>query len=139
MIKLLYPFIIAALIVLFTAAAHAEDGACHADGENVVCTKVGFDKLVDVVLDERARADIAEARFKSSKADVDTLRIALDKCATVKVDEPSARRPALAYAAGVIGSAAVAISPFIQSRSAQAALASLGLVMVGAGFSFVIP
>jgi hypothetical protein len=123
----------------FASVAHAAECAEANGGRDVTCTRRGYDALVAAVLDERERADTAEVTLKASKADCAAMQAALEKALLARPTPTDPVRPAAAYAAGVFGSALIAASPLVHSPSAQTSMAVVGLLLVGAGFSFVIP
>jgi hypothetical protein len=123
--------------------AKVANGECRNVGPDVVCDKPGFDKLVDRCVGFDAAAKTCALRLDAAKAQAEESKKALDACiASIPPPpkKPSALRPALGYAAGVIGAVALTAALAADLDTGNRVLVgAAGVVGVGVGVAFVLP
>lgn len=120
-----------AVVLMGAVVARATEQPCHRDGSNVVCTKEGFEKLVDATIDFKAQAQDTTLKLTARERDLDT-------CITAK-PQPPMGRTLLSYVAGIFGAAMSVASAHVANPTMQSALLGVGLVLIGGGAAFVIP
>lgn len=134
--------IVSLLISLFLAAyAFADEPACKATGETVVCQRAGFDKLVDKCVGFDAAAKACGIRLAEAERAVSETGAMLNQCLTRPVPPPpppppASRRPLVGALVAAVGGAVLAGA--VASDASGAWVVAGGVVTV-AGVALAIP
>ena len=123
-------------LILMTGVAWADESPCRRDGDNVVCQRDGFDKLVKKLIDEKARADVLDVKLTSVTADLGAVTTALRTCEAAKPPQRSVGPVVTAAIGAAVLTAAVAIDLTVVGRVAGAVV---GLAAVGVGITLALP
>lgn len=135
--------------------ARAEDVAparpCVPQGDTVVCQRPGFDALVRATLDAKAAAKTCGVQLDAMTRERDDTVAGMSAMQKKLEDvlatppppppKPSALRPAVGFALGVVGTVAVAVAPVLTEASlgARMGLGAGGVVAIGTGLWLVLP
>lgn len=136
-----------ALALAPTTARAADD--CRRSGEEIVCKAEGFDLLVRELLEARARGDSCQLKLEEADRRLVDAGSELSACRAACLvspspiptpAQPSTWRPVLAFALGVGGAAATALS-FVGAIPAEGriALGVGGVAALAGGVVFVLP
>lgn len=134
---------LALAILLVPMLAWADEAPCRRDGDNVVCQRDGFDKLVKKLIDEKARADVLDVKLTAVNADLAGLTASLTACESklpAVPPTPSATRVVVPVVLGAIGAAILTGSMAIDlEASGRVAGAIVGLAAVSVGIVLALP
>lgn len=128
------------------APARADEPPCRKDGDRVSCSADGFKVLTDLVVQHRSRADKCELQLKDAQADTADMTTALHACQAALAavpppkPPPSATKPLLGYAAGVVGTMALVVALAVDMPpTARAVVGATGIAGLGVGVVLVVP
>ena len=142
------PFWTIFALALATTTARAADD-CRRSGSEIVCKAEGFDLLVRELVEARGRADTCALKLEEQSATARDLEGQLASCRALCAVSPTpipatprapAWRPIVAFALGVGGAAAAALS-FSSSipTEARIGLGIGGAAALAGGVVFVLP
>lgn len=132
-------------LILMINVAWADEAPCRRDGDNVVCQRDGFDKLVKKLIDEKARADVLDVRLTemtASRDDVTKAMLACESKPPVVVPPPvkptwQAVGPVVL---SIVGSGVLGVVAMMDGATTGRAVgAVVGFLSVGAGLYWAIP
>jgi hypothetical protein len=135
---LLYGLLLFAIHCAAPKTARAEESACRANGSDVTCTRVGFDKLMSRLTDEMQGKKTATIQRDAAEARAYDLEDALLKCSESipppPPPPPSALRRVLPVVLGIVGAGVLVGSVAIDAPAGvQVSGAVVGLAAVTAG------
>jgi hypothetical protein len=123
--------------------AFGQEQPCRRVDGNVVCSNAAFKILTDRCIDAQGQAKECAVKLDAVRKDYDEAKKALDACvASIPPPPPprSALRPALGFAAGVVGTALVAAAPLLNIDTGwQVGMGLAGVGMLAGGFILVLP
>lgn len=132
-------------LILMTGVAWADESPCRRDGDNVVCQRDGFDKLVKKLIDEKARADVLDVKLAEMTASRDDVTKAMAACEArppVVLPPPviPAWRTVTPVVLSAVGAAVLTTGVAIDlGPTGRVTAAVVGLAAVGVGVVLALP
>lgn len=132
--------------LLFALNVWAEEPPCAGQGDNVVCTRAGFDVLIKKMIAMQSEGKQCAIKLDAAGSDLTETKAALEKCiASIpppcpEPKKPSAWRTVSPVVAGILGGAILTASVAGEfSPSTRVTGSVVGLGLLSAGIVFSIP
>ena len=130
-------------LLLFFFAPTLALADCQKNGPDVVCDRGSFDTLVERCVEADKGATVCAIHLAAAEEAAARAQRALDACIAAvppPPPKPSAVKPGVGYALGVLGAAALASALAADFTSTgRVTLGVAGLAAVGVGVVFVLP